>query len=200
MKRIFLVDTENVNITALSSANKLNEEDIIILFVTERTNLFQFGRDKLKCLNTKSNILKIDVTTGVKNSLDFQLVSYLGLIIGQHRYEANNYYIVSKDRGFLSSINLLENCTDHKIQLINSISELFEEEDEVDNMIDKFIEKGFRAKTAIKMTLILAGSKSLLDAQDRFLIEFGGNFTILYKCIDILEDYYNEKSNINETA
>lgn len=200
MKRIFLVDTENVNITALSSANKLNEEDIIILFVTERTNLFQFGRDKLKCLNTKSNILKIDVTTGVKNSLDFQLVSYLGLIIGQHRYEANNYYIVSKDRGFLSSINLLENCTDHKIQLIKSISELFEEEDEVDNMIDKFIEKGFRAKTSIKMTLILAGSKSLLDAQDRFLIEFGGNFTILYRCIDILEDYYNEKSNINETA
>lgn len=200
MRRIFLVDTENVNITALSSANKLNEEDTIILFVTERTNLFQFGRDKLKCLNTKSNILKIDVTTGVKNSLDFQLVSYLGLIIGQHRYEANNYYIVSKDRGFLSSINLLENCTDHKIQLINSISELFEEEDEVDNMIDKFIEKGFRAKTAIKMTLILAGSKSLLDAQDRFLIEFGGNFTILYRCIDILEDYYNEKSNINETA
>lgn len=200
MKRIFLVDTENVNITALSSSNKLNEEDIIILFVTERTNLFQFGRDKLKCLNTKSNILKIDVTTGVKNSLDFQLVSYLGLIIGQHRYESNNYYIVSKDRGFLSSINLLENCTDHKIQLINSISQLFDEEDEVDNMIDKFIDKGFRAKTAIKMTLILAGSKSLLDAQDRFIREFGGNFTILYRCIDILEDYYNEKSTINETA
>lgn len=200
MKRIFLVDTENVNITALSSANKLNEEDIIILFVTEKTNLFQFGRDKLKCLNTKSNILKIDVTTGVKNSLDFQLVSYLGLIIGQHRYEANNYYIVSKDRGFLSSINLLENCTDYKIELINSISELFQEDDDADNMIDKFIKKGFRPKTAIKMTLILAGAKSLLDAQDRFLIEFGGNFTVLYRCIDILEEYYNEKSNINETA
>ncbi len=200
MKRIFLVDTENVNITALSSANKLNEEDTIILFVTERTNLFQFGRDKLKCLNTKANILKIDVDTGLKNSLDFQLVSYLGLIIGQHKYEANNYYIVSKDRGFLSSINLLENCTDHKIQLINSISELFEEDDDVDNIIDKFIERGFRPKTAIKMTLILAGAKSLLDAQDRFLIEFGGNFTVLYRCIDILEEYYNEKSKINETA
>ena len=199
MKKIFLVDTENVNITALSSSKKLNEEDIIILFVTERTNLFQFGRDKIKCLNTKANILKIDVTTGVKNSLDFQLVSYLGLIIGQHRYDAN-YYIVSKDRGFLSSINLLENCTDHKIQLIKSISELFEDDDEVDNMIDKFIQKGFRAKTAIKMTLILSGSKSLLDAQDRFLMEFGGNFTILYRCIDILEDYFSQKSNINETA
>lgn len=199
MKRIFLVDTENVNITALSSANKLNEEDIIILFVTERTNLFQFGRDELRCINTKANILKINVTTGVKNSLDFQLVSYLGLIIGEHRYEANNYYIVSKDRGFLSSINLLENCTDYKIELISSISQLFNEND-VDNMIDKFIAKGFKTKTAIKMTLILAGAKSMLDAQDRFLIEFGGNFTVLYRCIDILEDYYNEKSNVNETA
>lgn len=199
MKRIFLVDTENVNITALSSANKLNEEDIIILFVTERTNLFQFGRDELRCINTKANILKINVTTGVKNSLDFQLVSYLGLIIGEHRYEANNYYIVSKDRGFLSSINLLENCTDYKIELIGSISQLFNEND-VDNMIDKFIAKGFKTKTAIKMTLILAGAKSMLDAQDRFLIEFGGNFTVLYRCIDILEDYYNEKSNVNETA
>lgn len=199
MKRIFLVDTENVNITALSSANKLNEEDIIILFVTEKTNLFQFGRDELRCINTKANILKINVTTGVKNSLDFQLVSYLGLIIGEHRYEANNYYIVSKDRGFLSSINLLENCTDYKIELIDSISKLFNEND-VDNMIDKFIAKGFKTKTAIKMTLILAGAKSMLDAQDRFLIEFGGNFTVLYRCIDILEDYYNEKSNVNETA
>ena len=145
-------------ITALSSANKLNEEDMIILFVTERANLFHFAKDKLKCLNTKANILRINVATGGKNSLDFQLVSYLGLIIGEHRYEANNYYIVSKDRGFLSSINLLENCTDYKIELINSISDLFQENG-VDNMIDKFIEKGFRPNTAIKMTLILVGAK-----------------------------------------
>lgn len=169
MKRIFLVDAENVNITALSSSNKLNEGDIIILFVTEGINLFPFGRDKLRC------------------------------IIGKHKYEANNYYIVNKDRGVLSSINLLENCTDYKIQLINSISELFKDDD-VDNMIDKFIKKGFSTKTAIKMTLILAGSKSFLDAQDRFLIEFGGDFTLLYRCIDILGDYYNEKFNIIETA
>lgn len=199
MKRIFLVDTENVNITALSSANKLNEEDMIILFVTEKTNSSQFGRGELKCINTKANILKINVTAGVKNSLDFQLVSYLGLIIGEHKYEANNYYIVSKDRGFLSSISLLENCTDYKIELIKSISELFEE-DGVDNMIDKFIERGFRSKTAIKMTLILCGAKSFIEAQDRFLIEFGGNFTVLYRCIDILEEYYNEKSTVDETA
>ena len=118
---------------------------------------------------------------------------------GHGRYDANKYNIVSKDKGFLSSINLFANCTDYKIELISSISELFKDNDE-DNMIDKFIAKGFRPKTAVKMTLILAGSKTFIDAQDRFLIEFGGNFTVLYKCIDILEEYYNEKSNINETA
>ena len=56
MKRIFLVDTENVNITALSSANKLSEEDLIILFVTENTNSFQFSREQLKCISTDANI------------------------------------------------------------------------------------------------------------------------------------------------
>lgn len=85
-----------------------------------------------------------------------------------------------------------ENCTEYKIKLINSISDLFKEDD-VDNIIDKFIEKGFKSKTAIKMTLILSGAKSFIDAQDRFLIEFGGNFTVLYKCIDILKEYYHEK-------
>lgn len=199
MKRIFLVDTENVNITALSSAHKLNEEDLIILFVTERTNTFQFGREDLKCIDTKANILKINVATGVKNSLDFQLVSYLGLIIGEHRYEANNYYIISKDKGFLSSISLLENCTDYKIDLIEGISQLFEDDD-MEDMIDKFIEKGFRAKTAIKMTMILSRSKTFLEAQDLFLMEFSGNFNILFKCIDVIEGYYNKKSSDNKIA
>ena len=71
--------------------------------------------------------------------------------------------------------------------------------DVIDKMIDKFIEKGFKTQTAIKMTLILSGAKSLLDAQDRFLIEFKGDFNVLYRCIDILEDYYNNK-NDNEIA
>ena len=108
MKRIFLVDTENVNITALSSANKLSEEDLIILFVTENTNSFQFSREQLKCISTDANILKINVIAGIKNSLDFQLIGYLGYLIGS-KDENSNYYIVSKDKGYLSSINLLKN-------------------------------------------------------------------------------------------
>ena len=194
MKKIFLVDTENVNITALYGANNLCEEDIIILFVTRRTNLCSFSEDKLKCINTKANIIKINVLTGVKNSLDFQLVSYLGFIIGEHRYEANNYYIVSHDKGYLSSINLLQNCSKYNIQLIDDIFTLYKDND-IDCIIDKFVDKGFRYKTAIKMALILVNSIDLDMAKNNFLKEFGFNQTILESCIDILNDYYKDNTN-----
>lgn len=121
MKKIFLVDTENVSLEALAHANRLSEEDMIILFVTRMTNICQFKDENIKKLNTKANILKIHVITGTKNSLDFQLVSYLGFIIGEHKNEDNMYYIISRDKGFLSAINLLENCTNYKIQLMPRI-------------------------------------------------------------------------------
>ncbi len=203
MKRIFLVDTENVNVGALVGASKLSEEDMIILFVTQRTTVHQFTENNIKSLNTKANVLKINVITGTKNSLDFQLVSYLGFVIGEHRGQDNDYYIVSKDKGFLSAINILQNCTNTSIQLIESISILDKDNSlklNEKSLIDKFVERGFRTKTAIKMTFILLGSNSIMQAQDRFLIEFAGNFNILYRCIDIFEGYYKEKSQINKTA
>ena len=190
MRKIFLVDTENVNITSLYGASNLCEEDIIILFVTDRTNLYSFSEDKLKSINTKANIIKINVITGGKNNLDFQLVSYLGFIIGEHRYEANNYYIVSHDKGYLSSINLLQNCSNYNIDLIDNILSLYKNES-IDLTIDKFINKGFRLKTAMKMSLILINSINISCAKDIFLKEFGFNQTILDKCMDILNDYYN---------
>ncbi len=190
MRKIFLVDTENVNITSLYGANNLCEEDIIILFVTDRTNLYSFSEDKLKSINTKANIIKINVITGGKNNLDFQLVSYLGFIIGEHRYEANNYYIVSHDKGYLSSINLLQNCSNYNIDLIDNILSLYKNES-IDLTIDKFVNKGFRLKTAMKMSLILINSINISCAKDIFLKEFGFNQTILDKCMDILNDYYN---------
>ena len=37
MQKIFLVDTENVNIRSLKGANYLDENDLIILFTTDKT-------------------------------------------------------------------------------------------------------------------------------------------------------------------
>lgn len=58
------------------------------------------------------------------------------------------------------------------------------------NIIDKIIQRGFGLNNAIRITLIMAGSNNLLDAQDRLIVEFNGDFNLLYKCIDILEYYY----------
>lgn len=42
MQKIFLVDTENVNIRSLKGANYLDENDLIILFTTDNTYVHNF--------------------------------------------------------------------------------------------------------------------------------------------------------------
>ena len=71
-------------------------------------------------------------------------------------------------------------CNENKLSSESSVSDT----------VNKFMDKGFEVTEAIKMTLILSGSKDYTEAQDRFLNEFEGDFTILFKVIDILENYY----------
>ena len=85
--------------------------------------------------------MKVFVDTGTKNSLDFQLVSYLGFVIGEHKEADNHYYIVSKDRGYLSSINLLINCSSQSLELVDSIADVIKNTDTdyvLDALTDKF--------------------------------------------------------------
>lgn len=196
MRKIFLVDTENVNFTAIASADKLDKDDLVILFVTDRTVKNQFSDRSLELLNTKANILKIHVLTGGKNSLDFQLVSYLGLFIGEHKNEANKYYIVSRDKGFLSSINLLYNCTSHELHLIHSILCALSDdkvEDTTEVLIHKFCKQGFKEKTAIKMALIVTSQASYQKAMEKFLDVFK-NPCVIGECEGIIKDYFNEEN------
>ena len=191
MKKIFLVDTENVNLEALGGANKLDKEDMIILFVTQMTNMCQFQDRKIEELNIKANVLKIHVLTGRKNSLDFQLVSYLGLLMGEHRDEDNAYYIVSKDKGFLSAINLLENCTKYKISLVPSIYAL--------NILDKcdFLERvrdaGFTIRTGRKLYLIVQNLDKYEDIHKQLNIAFGRNKSVVESLENVVRCYIDEK-------
>lgn len=194
MKKIFLVDTENVNFSAIASADRLDEDDLVILFVTNRTVKNQFSDRMLNLLNTKANILKINVLTGRKNSLDFQLVSYLGLLIGEHKSEGNKYYIVSRDKGFLSSINLLSNCTNHQLYLIHSITCAINDKarDITDVLIKRFCKQGFKEKTAIKMALVLTSQTNYQRAMNKFLNVFNNPY-VVSECEDIIKDYFNKE-------
>ncbi|MEG0857431.1 MAG: PIN domain-containing protein [Terrisporobacter sp.] len=197
MRNIFLVDTENVNLTSLNYAGSLNEDDLIVLFLSKMTSSTSYNKKKLDLLNTKAKVLKVPVITGRKNSLDFQLVTYLGVLIGEHtsKGEINNYYIISKDQGYLASISMLNNCLKQSVELIKSISELYEDDNLEDIYVDKFIEQGFTDRTALKMFFILTTSKDFVTAYNKFVYVFN-NYNIVDKCEKILVDYFENNINI----
>ena len=154
MRNIYLIDTENVNEKALKGFLSAGEQDLVILFVTCRTSSGCFSKKRVKnIIGDSANIKRIHVLTGGKNSLDFQLVSYLGLLIGSSTDNSSNYYIVSKDKGFYSSINLLSSCSDVKIDLIPEIP--CKATVKNNDFIQKIKVKGYKKKTAVKIMDIL---------------------------------------------
>mgnify|MGYP000088993875 CR=1 FL=1 len=194
MSKIFLVDTENVNFNSIINSRNLNEDDMIVLFLTIFTQK-EFQKIKLDALNTKAKIIKIYADTGTKNSLDFQLVSFLGFLLGEHKKEVNNYYIVSRDKGYLSSINLLVNCSNQHIELINSISNIVEDVELdflLNALVDKFKQQGFTYKTAKKMALLTVSSKHFEDAIGKFNTAFNRNNNIIQSCKYVIGMYFNE--------
>lgn len=118
----YLVDGENINSTTTINIakDKVKPEDIMIIFYTCNSSRsyekIDYLKEKIKC-----NVMTMKVQNGSKNSLDFQLVSYLGLLIGDNKAKGINcsYHIVSNDKGYLSTINLLTNCASVNINLIS---------------------------------------------------------------------------------
>jgi hypothetical protein len=202
MRKIFLVDTENVGLRALDGASLLNEEDIIILFVTNRTDEHSFSKDNVSLMNSKADIKRIKVLTGGKNSLDFQLVSYLGLLIGYNAdREKCDYYIISNDHGFESCINLLTNCSEHNLYLVPKISEVvcdIYDDRQIDfrNLEDEIVVElksyGYSNKTVEKAMIAIKTSSDIKEIESRFFFMFGWNKKILNICKPIIENYYNK--------
>lgn len=193
MSKIFLIDTENVNFNAIVNARNLSEDDMIILFLTMITNR-HFDKIKLDALNTKAKVLKVFVDTGTKNSLDFQLVSYLGFMLGEHKEADNHYYIVSRDKGYLSSINLLINCSNQRLGLIDSISDIIENTELdflLNTLIDRFEREGFLHKTAKKMALLTTSADCYEDALDTFNVAFSYNYDVIERCKPVVNLYFN---------
>ncbi|WP_195251147.1 PIN domain-containing protein [Romboutsia sp. 1001713B170207_170306_H8] len=202
MEKFFLIDTENVNMRALYGAHLLNPNDLIILFTTNRTSTTSFKDSVIDALNTSAKIKKINVTTGIKNSLDFQLVGYLGYLIGSNK-DNINYYIVSKDKGYLSSINLLseisntQNFTIDLIPSIQSISyDLYNEaKDPMLDLEDEIIVElkgyGYTNKTITKALIVIQSSFDLESLELNFFLQFGWNKKILNICKPIVHQYYS---------
>lgn len=101
VRKIYLIDTENVGSVWKVLLEQMGKNDSLLLFYTENSPGISYPDLRLildvqKKLDSK-NFEMIPCHTG-RNGLDFQLVSYLGYLI--RLAPKTEYYIISNDSGY----------------------------------------------------------------------------------------------------
>ena len=100
---IYFIDYENVRVDGLKGVAKLTEDDSVCIFYSENQDKLTFGLHRRLC-ESKAKIEYIKIKLDRKNALDFQLASILGYKIAKN--EEQEFVIVSKDKGYDSTIEL----------------------------------------------------------------------------------------------
>ncbi len=121
MKMIFLVDGDNDLSNGLNGVEMLSEEDTVLIFYSKG---MQLANVKNRCSASKADIQFIESVKPGKNSVDFQIIAELGVLVG--RKEVEYAYIISKDKGYEASITAMNKRYTgvfEEIALKNSIEE-----------------------------------------------------------------------------
>ena len=95
----YFVDYENVNTYGLNGITRLEEDDLVVIFYSEKADTLTFGLHR-RLNECRAQVRFQRVMAGTKNALDFQLSSYLGYLICENMGKGAAYYIVSNDRGY----------------------------------------------------------------------------------------------------
>ena len=97
----YIVDYENVHQQGLSGIQYLPKHSVVCVFYSQITDTIPIETAKA-AINGKCKLLFFQVESGQKNSLDFQLVTFLGYLIAKHQSLNIRipYYIITKDTGF----------------------------------------------------------------------------------------------------
>ncbi|MFI3177837.1 MAG: PIN domain-containing protein [Eubacteriales bacterium] len=93
----YLIDFENVGNSGFEGVEKLEANDRIIIFYSEKSQSLAMATH-CRLEGSKATKEYICVKVGGKNALDFQLATYLGHLIATQGEES--YVIVSKDQGY----------------------------------------------------------------------------------------------------
>lgn len=113
-RRTFFIDSENHINTCLQGIESLTERDLVVVFHRE-SNLSAKQKDAIKDSPARIEwILCQD--SGVKNSLDVQLIAELSRRIACHEIE--NGYIVSQDQGYKPALHYLLNRYSNEFRFI----------------------------------------------------------------------------------
>ena len=103
MKMIFLVAGDNNIGTGLKGIDMLSEQDAVLIFY-QKAGLALTKIQKL-CAGTRAEVQYIESVRGGKNSIDFQIITELGVLVGKR--EADYAYVISQDKGYAASIDAL---------------------------------------------------------------------------------------------
>ena len=100
---IFLVDGDNNISTGLKGIDMLSQQDTVLVFY-QKTGLALSKIEKL-CAGTQASVQYIESVRGGRNSIDFQIITELGVLVG--RGETDYAYVISQDKGYAASIDAL---------------------------------------------------------------------------------------------
>jgi len=160
MKRYFLIDTENVGQTFLPGIQELTAQDTLILFHYEKAAPFKqemlLSIARAKC---KHEIIEMRIHT--KNAMDFQICSYLGVLVNKNMGNAE-YYIVSRDKGYTAAVEFIrqsyEGITVKTITTLNTKENKDSQRDKIDQIL-----KAYPRKVRKQVTDAIKCSKSALE-------------------------------------
>ena len=102
MKMIFLVDGDNNIGTGLQGIQLLTAQDTVLVFYGKGQSLASIQK---LCANTQAQVQYLESVKGGKNSIDFQIITELGVLVG--RGEADFAYVISQDKGYEAAIGAL---------------------------------------------------------------------------------------------
>ncbi len=106
----YLTDLENTGLAGLAGLDELSANDKVIIFYGTRTGAIAFDKH-VELTKAKAEVTYIKTERVAKNYLDFQLVTYLGYLIGSGQERV--YYIISKDKGYDSCIEFWKKMDKH---------------------------------------------------------------------------------------
>ncbi|MBQ3543743.1 MAG: hypothetical protein IJA34_01960 [Lachnospiraceae bacterium] len=138
---VYLVDFENVRSAGIKGVDKLNPEDKVVIFYSKNADAITFEAHKLLSLSS-AEVETFMISKGGRNSLDFQLATYLGYLVMENKY--NNIVIISKDKGFLFAIefwNENQDICNADIFIKTSVDGYLSNEPFVDEAVGEIIEE-----------------------------------------------------------
>lgn len=99
---IYLIDYENTGVKGLHGIEKLQEDDLIVVFYGPKTGAVPFD-DHVRISSAVSHVEYIKTSKTGKNYLDFQLTTYLGYLVAHTGIK--EYFVISKDGGYDSVVD-----------------------------------------------------------------------------------------------